>query len=120
MTTVKAGSVEAGSYHTLGLELWGGDGTILVQGRYEGTPFTYQSSMNPDLAFPLSPKVNVLANGGAGMGVLFDVAAWFTADDGSIIDPTNPDNHWAIENRILASMAAHSQIEAADGPDDDD
>jgi hypothetical protein len=43
--------------------------------------------------------------------VAFDVAAWFTAADRTLLDPSDEANRPAIEQRILTSMAAYAQIE---------
>jgi hypothetical protein len=116
LTRVTANSVEAGSYHTLGLELAAGGlgASILVDGTYDGNAFTFRSALNPELEFPLRPEVAVPANGEAAVGVMFDVAAWFTAGDGSAVNPTDGANQSAIESKILASMAAHAAIEQGD------
>jgi hypothetical protein len=116
LTRVTANSVEAGSYHTLGLELAaGGSGaSILVDGTYDGTSFGFRSALRPELEFPLRPEVNVPANGEAAVGVMFDVAAWFTSPDGSALNPTDGANQSPIESKILASMAAHAASEQGD------
>lgn len=117
LTRVTANSVEAGSYHTLGLELAAGGGlggSLLVEGTYDGNDFSFRSGLNPELEFGLRPEVNVPANGEAAVGVLFDVAAWFTAADGSVLNPTDATNQGPIESKILASMAAHAVIEQGD------
>lgn len=111
-TEVAANSVEAGTYHTLGLELRRGG--ITVEGTYGDNSFTYVSDVAPELEFPLKPAVEVPAGGEASVGVEFDVAAWFTAADGSVLDPTNEANRPTIEANIRASMAAHAEIEEGD------
>lgn len=117
-TKVAANSVESGTYHTLGLELRSGG--IVVEGTYAENSFTYRSDLNPELEFPLEPAVEVPAGGDASVGVEFDVASWFTAADGSVLDPTNEANRATIEENILRSMAAHAEVEdEEDGPDDD-
>jgi hypothetical protein len=117
LTRVTANSVEAGSYHTLGLELAAGGGlggSLLVEGTYDGNAFGFRSGLSPELEFALRPEVNVPANGEAAVGVLFDVAAWFTAADGAVLNPTDAANQGPIENKIMASMAAHAAIEHGD------
>lgn len=111
-TEVAASSVEAGTYHTLGLELRRGG--INVEGTYGDNSFTYVSDVAPELEFPLKPAVQVPAGGEASVGVEFDVASWFTAADGSVLDPTNAANRPTIEANIRASMAAHAEIEEGD------
>ena len=113
-TTVAADSVEAGSYHTLGLELRSGGRSILVEGTYDGSGFSFTSGLNPELEFPLRPEVVVPADGEASVRVTFDLAAWFTTDSGDVLDPRDSASNGAIESRILASMAAHAEIEQED------
>jgi hypothetical protein len=113
-TTVAVESVEAGSYHTLGLELRGGDRCILVTGTYDGTRFTFTSGLSPELEFPLRPQVVVPPDGEAAVAVTFDLAAWFTDASGAVLDPTDGANQGAIERRILSSMAAYAEIEQED------
>ena len=93
-TVVAADSVEAGSYHTIGLELTtrdfgGAPASIIIEGTSMGTAFTYRSTWRPELEFRLDPQVVVPANGEATVGVSFDVGAWFTAADGSAINPAD-------------------------------
>lgn len=120
-TEVAANSVESGQYHTLGMELRSrGGASITVEGTYAGASFTYLSGVSPELEFALSPPVDVPAGGEASVGVEFDVAAWFTGADGVALDPTLEANRATIEANIVASMAAHAELEEGDdGPDDD-
>lgn len=113
-TAVAGNSVEAGSYHTVGLELRAGSDTIVVEGAFDGRAFTFSSGLNPELEFPLNPEVDVPADGEARVGVTFDVADWFTASDGSVLDPSDGANRGAIETNIMASMAAHAEVETSD------
>jgi hypothetical protein len=121
-TQVAVADVEAGRYHTLGLEFatrtWDGQkASILVDGSYEGTPFAFRSAWTPEAEFPLSPEVAVPANGEATAGVTFDVASWFSRADGTVIDPTDAASQEAIEGRVMASISAAAAIES--GEDDD-
>jgi hypothetical protein len=113
-TTVAADDVDVGTYHTLGLELRSGGNSIAVTGTYAGAPFRFISGLSPELEFPLSPPVEVTADGEASVAVIFDLAAWFTDANGAVIDPNDSANHATIESRILSSMAAHAVIEQAD------
>ncbi len=111
-TEVAADSVEAGTYHTLGLELRRRG--ISVEGTYAGNSFTYVSDVAPELEFALKPAVEVPAGGDASASVDFDVASWFTAADGAVLDPTVDANRSTIEANIRASMAAHAEVEEGD------
>jgi hypothetical protein len=116
-TEVAANSVESGVYHTLGMELRSKG--ITVHGTWATNSFTYVSEVHPELEFKLSPPVDVPEGGEASVGVEFDLATWFVAADGSVLDPTNEANRPAIDQNILASLAAHAEIEADEGPGDD-
>src|SRR5262245_8040841 len=111
-TKVAASSVESGTYHTLGLELQRRG--ISVEGTYADNSFTYVSDVAPELEFALKPAVEVPAGGDASVGVEFDVASWFTAPGGAVLDPTIEANRPTIEANIRASMAAHAEIEEGD------
>jgi hypothetical protein len=137
-TNVRVEEVEAGAYHTLGIELHvadfdlmlavgprGGEfldfargepASILVDGSYQGEQFELRSKLSPEAEFWLRPEVNVPANGEATVAIVFDVASWFENADGSVIDPRNRENQAAIDGKIMASIAARATIE---GPDDD-
>ena len=106
-TTVAVDSVEAGSYHTLGIELK----TITVEGTHAGAPFTFTSNIEPEVEFGLDPEVDVPAKGSASAGVSFDVPAWFRDADGNALDPNDAANQAAIESSILRSMAVNAVIE---------
>ena len=114
LTTVAADEVEAGSYHTVGLELRSGGPSIMVEGARDGVRFAFESRMSPELEFPLDPEVVVPPNGEASVGVMFDVAAWFTSSDGTLLSPADGTQQATIENRIRSSMAAHVAIEDED------
>lgn len=137
-TRVRVGEAEAGAYHTLGVELHVADGalmflagsrsddladlargepaSILVEGTLQGQSFEFRSRLTPEAEFPLEPPVDVPAGGSASVAIVFDVASWFMNADGSVLDPRLPENHTAIDGKILASIAARAVIE---GPDDD-
>jgi hypothetical protein len=120
-TSVATESVEAGSYHTFGMELRrGGPGefggaepaSIIVDGTYAGREFSYRSGVAPELEFPIS--VDVPSGGEARAAVPFDVAAWFVGSDGVTLDPTDPAVRDAIEGRILDSMRKNAALETED------
>lgn len=117
-TLVATDHVEAGKYHTLGIELVQNGDSILVSGVYRDAPFTWASSMGHEVEFRLDPQVDVPADGEAVAGVVFEVGHWFTSANGAVLDPTDPANQAAIEARILDSLAAHAAIER-EGTDDD-
>ncbi|MEO1483732.1 MAG: hypothetical protein AAFU77_16610 [Myxococcota bacterium] len=118
-TVVVAQDVDTGSYNVLGLEFAvGGAGaefadfsgaepaSLLVTGSYSGSPFTFRSVVVPEVEFALDPVVEVTAGGNASVSITIDVAAWFTAADGSVLDPTDPGSRSTIDENILAALEA--------------
>jgi hypothetical protein len=99
---IRVESVEAGTYHTLGLEISG----ILVEGTVRGETFSFTSSIAQELTLALDPEVDVGEAGSAAVAVSFDIASWFQNEDGSILDPNNAGDQKVIEARILSSMTA--------------
>lgn len=118
-TQVTVDSVDAGSYHTLGIELQTAlsGGSIEVVGTHKGSPFTFRSALTKEVEFRLQPEVNVPENGRATVAVSFDVAAWFKTSSG-ILDPTDRASQAKIEAQILRTLAARAVIEDADGDSD--
>lgn len=112
-TNVEAGTVEAGRYHTVGLELESA-GSVVVRGTYDGRPFTFTSDLRAEIEFPIEPAVQVPADGEATVGIAFDVAAWFAGTDGAVVDPTDPASRERIEANLLAAMAAAGEVETED------
>jgi hypothetical protein len=124
-TSVAAESVEAGAYHTFGMELRKGapgdfagtdPASIIVDGTYSGQAFSYRSAIEPELEFPIA--VNVPEGGEARAAVPFDVAAWFVGKDGIVLDPADPAAHATIERRIVDSLRENAALEV-EGEDDD-
>jgi len=121
-TTITVGEVEAGTYHTLGLEFTqanfeGHTASIVVAGTYDGAPFVFRSGWSPEAEFPLSPNVVVPAKGTGTAAVTLDVAAWFAEPDGSVLNPTDPASTTRIEGRLTASISAAAQIETGSEAD---
>jgi hypothetical protein len=122
-TSVAVADVEAGTYHTLGLELVSRDisgqtASIFIEGTVDGAAFTFSSTWAPEAEFPLEPEVDVPANGEATAGVVFDVASWFSNADGSVIDPNEAGAREQIESRIIGSISAAASIESSGDGDD--
>ena len=128
-TPIVIQAVPAGTYAEFGIEIMVADASasgamadfggaqpasILVEGSYDDAPFTYRSTVAPELEWPLSPPAEVVDGGEARISVTFDVAAWFLAGDGSALDPADPGSRNTIEGNIRNSMAAYTE------PEDDD
>jgi len=119
------GSVPTGTYKTLGMQFhitdFGGTpASIYVQGTYMGNPFTYGSTMSPEIEFYLDNPVEVTEGADAAVSVSFDVAAWFQGADGIALDPTLVENRNTIENTILNTMTANAaEVEWGEDGDED-
>lgn len=116
-TSVTVDTVDAGAYHTLGIELERSlnDASIEVKGTYKGRAFTFRSGLDKEVEFRLKPEVTVPENGSATVAVSFDVGHWFKLHSGHVIDPTDPTQKGLIEAQILTSLAASAEIEDNDG-----
>lgn len=119
-TEIQATSLPEGTYDELELELragafpeFAGDppASILVDGRYEGSPFTYRSQVTPEVEFTLAPALELRAGSATQIALTFDVASWFLAESGSILNPLAEGDRQAIEAAILRSMAEHAEVE---------
>ena len=113
-TTVAVGQVEAGTYHTLGLELRRGGNSVRVEGTYADQPFVFTSGLDFEAEFKLEPEVDVPPNGEASVAVTFDLPAWFITEDAELLDPSDSANQTTIDARISASIAARAEIEHGD------
>lgn len=129
-TPVAISEVPAGTYKELGFEMrrgshgdvedstdFGGDDptSIIVDGAFDGEPFSYRSKYAAELEFGLG-DLKVRDGETATVTVTFDVAAWFFDADGNIVDPSDPGNQSTIDGNIRDSVAAHAE----DEDDDDD
>ena len=68
-------------------------------------PFTFTSGVEAEIAVDFATPVTVDANS-TNLTFEIDVASWFKAASGAIVDPTNAENQSAIEKAIRASVSA--------------
>ena len=108
-TDIAVESVEAGAYHTLGIEFT----RIEVDGTYQGRSFSFAADLTPEVEFPIDPELDVPVAGQASASIAFDVAKWF---DGA--DPTDAGSQGAIEQNITTALGELGVIE--DEANDDD
>lgn len=127
-TSVQAETVDAGTYHTVGLEplVGGGSGarfadfketspaSLILEGTFDGAAFEFRSTFAKELEFPLTPELVVPAGGQATAVVSFDIAAWLTGSDGTPLDPSSAANQATIEANIASSLAVVSESEDND------
>ncbi|TFG65823.1 MAG: hypothetical protein E4H28_03370 [Gemmatimonadales bacterium] len=97
------------------------DVSIRVEGDFEGQAFVYETDLNAEQEAQLSPPLVV--TDGASVNVTFsvDVATWFRALDGSLIDPATANkgelNEGIVEENIIASIDIFEDDDH-DGEDD--
>ena len=114
--------VPAGSYPEAQIDLakpltaaFGGaqDNTIEITGKYKGTSFTIAFPILGTFHQVLTPPVVVAANAGAPVSVTIalPVAAWFTASDGTALDPANP----AQLSQIQANVRTFFSVDSSEG-----
>ncbi len=98
------------------------DVSIRVEGDFDGTPFVYESDLNAEQEAQLNPPLVV--TDGTSLNITFsvDVATWFRAADGSLIDPATANkgelNEGIVEENIKASIDIFEDDDK-DGSSDD-
>jgi hypothetical protein len=93
------------------------DGTRTPQGATSGTPFSFTTSLQASQKTETKLVVDH-AGKSSNVTLVLDVAKWFTAGDGSTLDPTVDANRAAIEANILANLRVERDDDE-DGMDDD-
>jgi hypothetical protein len=93
------------------------DGTRTPQGATAGTPFSFATSLQASQKLETKLVVDH-AGKTSNVTLVLDVKRWFTAGDGSPLDPTVDANRAAIEASILSSLRVERDDDE-DGMDDD-
>jgi hypothetical protein len=94
-----------------------GTSSIVVDGTRDGAPFTFASSI--DAKQELETRLVVdHAGKSANVTLVLEVKKWFTAADGTLLDPTVDANRAAIEANMLANLR-FERDDDEDGVDDD-
>lgn len=98
--------------------------SIIIEGNTylngTATPFTYKSSLNAVMEIELSPVIIVDENNPA-PNITLELSSdgWFKSNDGSLLDPNNPDNSSSIEKNIKNSVHLYKDCDR-DGHEDKD
>lgn len=82
--------------------------SLIVKGTYNGVPFLFRSREGLDQELSINPPL-VITDDAAGVNttLLTDVSSWFVdSSDGSVLDPSDPDNEDLIEENIENSFDA--------------
>jgi hypothetical protein len=93
-----------------------GTSSIIVEGTRNGTAFTFASSLEAKQELETHLVVDHAAKS-ANITLVLDVTSWFTAADGTPLDPTVDANRAAIEANMLANLR-FERDDDEDGVDD--
>jgi len=100
------------------------DKSIRVQGTFNGAPFTYETDLEAEQEFDLSPLLVIdNATGTTNVTVRIDLDAWFRDGSGNLVNPDSGNkggaNESLIKESIKQSMDAFED-EDRDGDDSDE
>jgi hypothetical protein len=90
------------------------DASVLLEGEIDGQAFTFASSLEAEVEHEGS---FTLGDAGSNITLDLDASTWFTAADGSRLDPRDPAARSVIEGNIRASFGAFED-DNHDGMDD--
>lgn len=90
-----------------GTQPWPSGSSIVIVGRFNGTPFMIPLTITGSFRETLTPAVDVTAGGSSAIPVTITlpVASWFTAN-GVALDPSVPAQRALIEANVRASFQA--------------
>lgn len=98
----------------------GADVSVLVEGAYDGSAFTYESDVEAEQERPVSVEISE-GNPETNVTLSVDVGNWFRAGDGTLVDPgtagDDGENEDLVEDNIEASFDAFED-EDEDGEDE--
>lgn len=63
------------------------DVSVRAEGSYNGVPFVYVSRLEAELELDLAPPLAVDGSGTTDLTLMVDLAAWFGAPDGTLVNP---------------------------------
>lgn len=78
--------------------------SIVIDGTFNGQPFTFMSASRFELELEFEPNL-VVGAGGTNVTIDVDVPSWFRVGT-TLLNPLDPAAATSIESRILASFAA--------------
>lgn len=76
------------------------DTSIRVVGSYNGTPFTFTSDLTLVQSVSFPAVVEVETEGQLALTLLVNVADWFAAADGGLVDPAQANNGMPLESVV--------------------
>jgi hypothetical protein len=77
--------------------------TVIVQGEYNGSPFTFKSTTSAKELVVFQNPVSVTSTGFINVTLLVDPYSWFTVN-GQVLNPADPNNSESINSQIRASF----------------
>ncbi|MGE0552172.1 MAG: hypothetical protein AB7R55_01955 [Gemmatimonadales bacterium] len=93
--------------------------SLRVVGSFNGEDFTFESALTAVVEIALDTPVEIEAETPAAVTLALDVAAWFAADAGGLLDPIDPTQQIRsrIEQNIRASFHAFRDHDGDGAPD---
>ena len=80
------------------------DVSVRAEGSYNGTPFVFVSRLEAELELELSPPLVVGEAATTDLTLMVDLAAWFSAADGSLIDPATANQGGANQETVAGNV----------------
>jgi hypothetical protein len=97
------------------------DISIRAEGSYNGTPFVFVSRLEAEVELDLAPPLVVGETATTDLTLMVDLAAWFRALDGTLVDPATANaggaNQSAVTENVVVSFEAFEDHDH-DGSDD--
>jgi len=86
--------------------------SIVIKGTKDGNSFIFRSDENFNLEFEFNPPMQITdSTTSVTIDLVIDAEQWFVGEDGSALDPNNPDDFDKIEDNIEDSFEAREEIE---------
>jgi hypothetical protein len=98
------------------------DRSIRVQGKFNGTAFTYDTDLDVEQELELTPPLVVTGSGGTNLTIRVTIASWFKTGSGALVDPATANkggtNEGLVKENIKVSFKAFEDKDS-DGDDRD-
>jgi len=97
-----------------------GGRSILIEGTYNGTPFTFSSAILGEVEMALNPALDITTAQNYNITMNIDINTWFlNPTNNAVLDPSVTANVAVIESNIAASFTAASTFHASEDNDHD-
>lgn len=92
-------------------------GSVLVQGSFNGEPFTVTRDVTGTVRFPLSPGLDITGSvNAANVTLSATVTAWYLLDDGTVLDPRQQSGRLTA-GLVESSVSAYPDRDGDGEPD---